>query len=337
VVYAIYALALLFASLVTFGAGGLIPAAGVLVIWAIVFASNSRPRTLVLLVLPLSVAACCLLMPGLGHPRAIYDRMDCSNNLKQIALAMHNYGDTYKSLPPAFLADEDGKPMHSWRVLILPFLEPIEASSLYEEYSFDEPWDGPANSKLAERMPAVYACRALGPRQGGSVTNYVAVVGDRTAWPGERSTHFRDFADGTSNTLLLMESDSRSVNWLEPRDVSYDEALQMLSLESGTDAPHRYEDFLYIRHEGRNMAMADASIRLVPAGLPSSTARSLLLRDDAGPPLDQKTFSSERRLRTGNCIRLAIFILIALWPLPWVWIHPRGVTPTSPREPSQAQ
>ena len=73
-------------------------------------------------------------------------RSDCQGRLRQIALALQCYHDVYKSFPPAYVADETGKPMHSWRVLILPFLE---QKALYDQYRFDEPWDGPNNGKLA--------------------------------------------------------------------------------------------------------------------------------------------------------------------------------------------
>ena len=69
---------------------------------------------------------------GKGPPR----RMLCTNNLKQLALAMHTYNDYHKSFPPAYTTDEDGKPLHSWRVLILPF---IEQRGLYESIRLDEP------------------------------------------------------------------------------------------------------------------------------------------------------------------------------------------------------
>src|SRR6476469_182788 len=78
-----------------------------------------------------------LLLPAVQAAREAARRMQCSNHLKQIGLALQNYHDTFGSLPPAYLADSQGKPIHSWRVLILPFLE---NTTLYDRYSFDEPW-----------------------------------------------------------------------------------------------------------------------------------------------------------------------------------------------------
>jgi hypothetical protein len=93
-------------------------------------------------------------MNGSGQGAA--RRMVCSNNLKQLGLALHNYHQTYGCFPPAYVADEDGRPMHhSWRVLVLPFLE---QQQLYDQYRFDEPWDGPNNRKLAENVISIFHC-----------------------------------------------------------------------------------------------------------------------------------------------------------------------------------
>ena len=87
--------------------------------------------------------------------REAAQRSTCKNNLKQIGLALHNYHDRYQSFPPAFVADENGKPMHSWRVLLLPYLDQAD---LYARYNFNEPWNGPNNLKLGDEIPEVYGC-----------------------------------------------------------------------------------------------------------------------------------------------------------------------------------
>ena len=79
----------------------------------------------------------------------------CINNLKQIGLAMHNYHARHKTFPPAYTVDKDGKPLLSWRVLILPYLE---QDALYKEFHLDEPWDSEHNRALIDRMPTTYLC-----------------------------------------------------------------------------------------------------------------------------------------------------------------------------------
>jgi len=134
--------------------------------------------------------------------------------LNQLLLALHNYHDAYGRFPPAFLADPDGKPMHSWRVLILPY---VEEQALYDAYDFNEPWDGPNNSRLANRMPRTF----LSPSEPPSsiYTNIVTLTGPGTAFPGSSSTMLDDFADGTDNTILLAEISRSTIPWLEPRDL----------------------------------------------------------------------------------------------------------------------
>ena len=96
------------------------------------------------------------LLPG-PRAREAGRRPKCGNNLKQIGLAMANYCNAYGRFPPAVIADASGRPMHSWRLLLLPFLL-SEEKALYSSYNFDQPWDGPDNIRLADRMPAVYRC-----------------------------------------------------------------------------------------------------------------------------------------------------------------------------------
>ncbi|GEM_PF-762743 len=138
--------------------------------------------------------------------------------LKQLGLALHNYCDVYGTFPPANLVDEEGRPIHSWRALILPFVGQLE---LYDQYRFDEPWDGPNNSQLLDRMPRTFHMPSELP--SSSRTNIVAIVGQSTAFPGARATHFRDFHDGIDNTILLAEIADSDILWLEPRDLCFEE------------------------------------------------------------------------------------------------------------------
>jgi len=87
-----------------------------------------------------------VLIPAVRQAREAARASQCICNLCQIKLALQNYHSTYGSFPPAYVADATGKPMHSWRVLILPFLE---QDSLYNAYSMAEPWDGPEQQEVA--------------------------------------------------------------------------------------------------------------------------------------------------------------------------------------------
>ena len=141
-------------------------------------------------------------------------RVRCSFNLTQISRAMLAYEATFGHLPPAFVADKNGRPMHSWRVLLLPFLD---GQALYDEYHFDEPWDGPHNRALANRMPAAYHCPSAGSTN--SVTSYVVIVGPHTALPGAKEVQMAEIKH-PANTIMMVEAAQAGINWLEPRDLS---------------------------------------------------------------------------------------------------------------------
>src|SRR5438270_2879813 len=69
-------------------------------------------------------------------------------------MAMRSYEDRHGQLPPAVVYGEDGRPLHSWRVLILPF---IGEEDLHRQFKMDEPWDSRHNSQLLSKMPAMYS------------------------------------------------------------------------------------------------------------------------------------------------------------------------------------
>jgi prepilin-type processing-associated H-X9-DG protein len=203
-----------------------------------------------------------------GRP---YRRTECKNHLKQLALAMHNYHDKYGSFPPAYIADKNGRPMHSWRVLLLPFLE---FGPLYDQYRFDEPWNGRHNRELAALPIQLFHC----PADTGTKTDssYFVVVGPKTIFPGASSIKIADITDGTSNTILLVEAVDSGINWLEPRDMSYEEALRGINPKTGWGISSRHDG-------GAQVAFADGSSPLLPDDTPLEKLRLFLERNDGQP------------------------------------------------------
>lgn len=201
-----------------------------------------------------------LLLPAVQAAREAARRMQCQNNLKQIALAMHNYADVYKALPPAYTVDANGKPLHSWRVLLLPFLE---QQSLYQQIDLSKPWNDPANKALSELVLPVYACPS-DPRPTSPKTNYLAVVDPSGIFSGPTQTKFFDITDGTSNTILIVES-TKEVNWMEPTDLSMNEFL------SSPKSSHHSGVF--------QAAFGDGAVMALENDMPQETKRALVTKN----------------------------------------------------------
>ena len=224
--------ALLFASGSWFGAPGYLVfflLAGLAAIFAFsrdfdVFMASLAAYSLFIL------ATCCGVFPLLDSgSRVTARRSQCVNNLKQIGLALQNYADVYGCIPPAYLTDKDGKPMHSWRVLILPFME---YKPLYERYDLNEPWDGPNNSKLSKEMPAVFRCPS-DTGNPGTQTDYVAIVGPETIWQPNHGTTFKEIEDGSSQTIAVVEASGAGISWMEPRDLPFSALAKGINPKQG--------------------------------------------------------------------------------------------------------
>lgn len=222
-----------------------------------------------------------LLLPAVQAAREAARRMQCSNNLKQIALAMHNYHDTYKAFPPAYTVDTDGNRLHSWRTLLLPYLE---QNPLYDQIDLDKPWDAPENRHLADIVIPTYACPSH-PNEGTSYTHYMVIVGsskngedERVPGPlfqGEQPPRMRDVIDGTSNTILVVEVKDSQTSWMEPTDLSMDQ-MQMIINGGSTDPGSHH-------HGGMQVALADGSVRFIAETIDRDTWRNLITRDDGVP------------------------------------------------------
>ncbi len=205
------------------------------------------------------VAVCGVLLaivvPTIRAARESARRMQCSNNLKSLALAMQNYHDVWKTFPPAFIPNANGKPMHSWRMLILPY---VEQTLLYDVYDMNEPWDGPKNGPLANGKPVtitnkdgttiiitpdmshVFRCPSAPASQGKWCTNYVMVVGPGTISSGSQAVKYGDMADGTVNTIMIVEIANSDILWTEPRDLQLDEMSFQIndSTKPSISSPH---------------------------------------------------------------------------------------------------
>ncbi len=148
------------------------------------------------------------------------------NHFKQIGLALHNYHDTMGALPGTAYYSAQGKPLLSWRVAILPY---IEQQDLYRQFKLDEPWDSPHNIKLLEKMPKIFAAPA-GVQVKPGYTFVQGFSGPGTIFdptqdrkqPGvSMGCRISAVSDGLSNTAMVGESGT-AVPWTKPEDIPCD-------------------------------------------------------------------------------------------------------------------
>lgn len=145
------------------------------------------------------------------------------NKFKQIALGMLNYENTRKTLPAFASYDTEGRPLLSWRVYVLPYLE---QQALFNQFHLDEPWDSEHNRKLIDQMPDVFAdpdpaIRAKIGDKGR--TTFVVPTGEGLIFGKKEGAKFKAMIDGTSNTILAIEVvPERAVVWTKPADWEVD-------------------------------------------------------------------------------------------------------------------
>jgi hypothetical protein len=225
-----------------------------------------------------------LLLPEVSSTREAARPSQCRNNLKLIGLALHHYHDQYGSFPPAFIADEQGRPIHSWRTLLLPFLDDSSLTAAYARYRFDEPWDGPNNSKLHTTGLPLFSCPG-DPASAPGLTNYLAVIGPQTAWPGGRPARKEDLSDGLEQTILVVEVVNSGIRWMEPRDLKFDEMSFKLNDPDGRSISSLHtkpgpgdrdywpwtKTVAYV-----HILFADGASRRIRADTPAETIRALL-------------------------------------------------------------
>ena len=184
-----------------------------------------------------------------------------SNNLKQIALAMHSYHDANGAMPPAAVCDKKGKPQLSWRVLVLPY---IEQDELFKQFKLDEPWDSDHNKKLLAKMPAVYAMPGK-TKPGGTDTYYRVFVGNGAGFDWLTGVKLTEVNDGTSNTFLCVTA-ATAVPWTKPDELEFDPEKDMAKLV-GTVVGGRAQ-----------VAMMDGSVRTLSKLPKKETLNALITR-----------------------------------------------------------
>jgi hypothetical protein len=190
-------------------------------------------------------------------------RTNCSNNLRRIALGMLLYEHEHGTLPPAYTVDPAGKPLHSWRVLLLPY---VDEAKLFAQIRLDEPWDSEHNRQFHSAAVAVYQCPSA--HMEGGETSYSVIVGGPTAF---RRAEGRSLDDFGMNLALVVERWKR-VCWMDPSS-ELTEKIAMEGIQRGS------EDAVGLGCEhpgGLQAAMRDGSARFILMALELSALQSLL-------------------------------------------------------------
>jgi len=190
-------------------------------------------------------------------------RNRATNNLKRLGIAMHNFHDTHKRFPAASVKDANGKPLLSWRVQLLPFLE---QGTLFGQFHMDESWDSPHNKELIKLIPPTYL--APGSKAGAGKTNYVGINHENGIFHDGEGTPIRDIRDGTSNTIMIVEADDdHAVIWTKPDDLEFNEKKPHVGLGK-------------LRKDGFLAAFCDGAVQIIPAKISAETLVKLVFRAD---------------------------------------------------------
>ncbi len=233
-------------------------------------------------IVPFVAFALGCLFSALDVPRESSRRAGCASKLHEIAKALEFYYSKHDSFPPAYLAGKDGKPTHSWRVLLLPF---VEYDALYRQFDLNQPWDAPGNRNPAAAPLREFLCpNESGPGPSGSTpTSYLAVVGPGAAWQGEKPRRLADFGGKAAETIMVVESLKSGIRWAEPRDIAlgshaavYPDLATMLAPAhpGGRDAHFL---FIYYYAPGVHVIMADGKVRMLDTeGLTSEDLGKIL-------------------------------------------------------------
>jgi prepilin-type processing-associated H-X9-DG protein len=180
--------------------------------------------------------------------------------LKQIALALHNYEQDQNAFPPAYTVDADGRPLHSWRTLILPYLE---QEALYQTIDLSKPWNDPANARALETSLLVFHCPgSVGP---ANTTTYLANVAPGGCLRPREPRRLAEITDAHDATLMVIEAgEENAVPWMAPVDAG--EAL-VLSLGPDTKLDHE---------GGMNACFVDGSVHFLRANTPARVRRAVI-------------------------------------------------------------
>jgi prepilin-type processing-associated H-X9-DG protein len=232
-----------------------------LTLWSL---GTKRFALALLVFVPLAIYA---LLPQTGS-RPVAPHAICAYSMRSIGEALLAYEHDHGSLPPAYTVDSQGKPLHSWRTLIMPY---IDRADVLAAMKLDKPWNDPANKRVAGIMIEFLTCPSDQPLT--TQTNYVALIGPNTAWPGSVGRKLAEIKR-PSKTILVIEVADSGIQWAEPRDLH---AEDLTSAGGPASKP-----LVLSRHRHANALFADGHVEPLPDDIDPQTLAAKF--DVTNPP-----------------------------------------------------
>lgn len=177
-----------------------------------------------------------------AHDDALRTR--CSGRIAALTYSLHQYYEKYKSFPPSATTDSRGRPLLSWRVLILEFVEP----ELFARFNLKESWDSPHNRQLIADIPPCYVCPADHLNASRGYTNYLMVPGIKQPFlpiPRSDSPANRVLRD-RFESFLIVESANGAVPWTQPKDISLKELSNAVNDQTSVSVSSHHPGGAYV-------------------------------------------------------------------------------------------
>jgi hypothetical protein len=198
-----------------------------------------------------------LVVPAFEPSGEANRRHACTNNLKQIGIALQNYHDVHGCFPAPFSVDANGKPLHSWRVAIEPFMG---SSSFGGTFDQALPWDNPKNLQASAPWSHLFQCPSARHPKGSGFTNYVMVVGQSRE------------GSGTKEAIIVVEIADSDINWTEPRDLNFDEMSFKINDKSNPSISSHHA-------HGALAVFADGSVHFLDEAIEPDELKKLLTKN----------------------------------------------------------
>ena len=238
--WVLYGIAVLAISVFLMHGWGVVWAGCVLLFWACFQFCSSKGKLVPAVVLGVMIASW-----GLGvfyySPPVIVpsdadrtDRIHVANELRQLGLAILNYESGHGCLPPAYKTDASGRPAHSWRILILPFLECKNGREIYEQYRMDQSWDSPHNLSVANLLEE----SLFGDESDPTLATYKLVSGPGTPFGADTKSELPE-GKLTSEQIAVVEDIASPVLWTKPEDVTPAQVVKIFDAKDNPDSLYK--------------------------------------------------------------------------------------------------